>query len=82
MYRTKYLEKRDITEFNFEALEMQKLNTPTDLGHLESYRGHWSIMFILMVMVTKMLKSGSFFVFSADESKKASQNLCKIFKFT
>ena len=43
LYRPEHHKKRDITEFNFEALEMQKLNTPTDVAHLGSYRFHWSI---------------------------------------
>ena len=42
LYRPEHHKKRDITEFNFEALEMQKLNTPTDVAHLGSYRCHWS----------------------------------------
>ena len=41
-YRPKYHGKRDITEFIFEALEMQILNTPTYRAHLGSYRYYWS----------------------------------------
>ena len=59
-------------KLNFEGLEMQKSNIPTD----RAWRVYEKtgviflvIMFALGVIVIKMLKNGSFFVFFADDRK-------------
>ena len=60
-------------ELNFEGLEIQKLNIPTHrTQRVGEKKGVICIVIMLTprVMVIKMSKYGSFFVFSADDSKK------------
>ena len=65
----------DNMKFNFECLEIQKCNTPTDRAQRVDKKNGFIclvIAFTPRVKVMKMLKNGSFLVFSADDSKKLS----------
>ena len=57
---------------NFEGLEMQKWNMPTDRAWRVDEK-NWVIFLVIMftsgVMVIKMSKNGSFFVFFEGNSK-------------
>ena len=60
-------------ELNFEGLEMQDWNIPTDRAQrLDEKNGVIClvIMFTYRVLVIKNVKNGPFFMFSADDSKK------------
>ena len=64
-------------ELNFEGLEMQKWNIPTDRTQKADEKNGvicLVIMFTPRVMVIKMSK-WLIFVFSADDSKKLGQNI-------
>ena len=67
------MQKGDPIEVNFEGLEMQKWNIPTDRVLRVDKKNViicLVIMFTYGVMVIKNVKNGSSFVFSADDSKK------------
>ena len=70
-------------EINFEGLEMQTWNIPTDKAQRVDGKNGVTclvIMFTPRAMVIKMSKMAHFsFVFSADVSKKISHSLYKIF---
>ena len=60
-------------ELNFEGLEIQNWNIPmerTGKGNEKNGAIFLVIMFTPRVMFIKMPKNGSFFLFSANESKK------------
>ena len=62
-----------LMELSFEGLEIQKLDMPTDRPQRVDTKSEiicLVMMFSSTVMVFKMKKHGSFFVFSADSSKK------------
>ena len=66
------MQRGDSIELNFQGLEMHKWNISTQrAGRVDDKNG--VIVLIIMstpgVMVIKMSKIGSFFVFFADESK-------------
>ena len=72
-YRQEHNANENPMELNFEVLEMQKWNIPTDrTQRVDEKNGVVCliIMFTHRVMVIKMSKNGSLFVFSADDSKK------------
>ena len=63
-------------ELNSEGPEMQKLNVPTDRDQIVDEKNRvicLVIMFTLGVMVKKMSKNGSFFVFLLMAGKNQSQ---------
>ena len=63
------MQKGDPIEVNFEGLEMQKSNIPMDRVQRVDEK---NVIICLVIMFTYgvMVKNGSFFVFSADDSKK------------
>ena len=67
------MQKEDPMELNFQRLEMQKWNIPpTDRAQrvdVENKIICIVIMFTPRVIIVKMSKNGTFFVFSADDSK-------------
>ena len=70
------MQRGDPKEFNFEGLEILKLNIPTDRAQRVDQKNEFIclvIMFTFGVMVIKMSKMAHFFVLSADDSKHQSQ---------
>ena len=66
------MQRGDSIELNFQGLEMHKWNIPTQrAGRVDDKNGVIVLIIISTpgVMVIKMSKIGSFFVFFADESK-------------
>ena len=73
-YRPEHNAKGSPMELNFEGLEMQDWNIPTDRAQRLAEKNGvicLVIMFTSRVLVIKNVKNGPFFMFSADDSKKS-----------
>ena len=64
------MQRGDHIKLNFEILEMQKWNIPTDKAQRVDEK-NGVICFTRRVIVIRMSKMAPFFVFSADDGKKS-----------
>ena len=73
-YRPKHNARKDSMQLNFEGLQMQKWNIPTDRAQ-RAYEKNGIICLVMVftsrLMVIKMIKNSSFSLFYADGSKKS-----------
>ena len=73
-YRPKHNAREDSMQLNFEGLQMQKWNIPTDRAQ-RAYEKNGIICLVMVftsrLMVIKMIKNSSFSLFYADGSKKS-----------
>ena len=73
------MKRKDPMELNSESLEIQKRIMLMDRTQRVDDDYFYVLMFITGVIVIKISKTGSFFIFSSDDSKN-SQILCKVLK--
>ena len=74
------MQRRDPMELNFEGLEMQKWNIPTDIiQRVDEKDGVICLVIIFTPRVIVIVRNSLYLVFSADDSKKLD-SLRKIFK--
>ena len=60
-------------ELNFEALEVQKWNIPTDRAQKIEEKNGFICLFIMFTPRVAVIKNGSFFVFSGITEKNQPQ---------